>query len=373
MNLAVLISGGGTTLQNLLARTSAGQLDARVTVVVCSNEKSHAVALERWPQLPVHLAKRKDFDSTQAFSDSVFALIRDAQADIVCLAGFLSLLALPDDYADRVLNIHPALLPSFGGKGFFGHHVHEAVLAHGCKVSGCTVHFADQTYDTGPIIVQRTCPVLESDSPDDLAARVFEQECEAYPEAINLMADGRVLLDGRRTRIAPALTGDLASDARAYAAFAHKGQTSADGRPYANHPIRVAELLRNRAGIRDPAILAAAYLHDVFEDTTATPFHLRQAFGRRIADAVEELTVPTGVREDFDTRHLYIIRHASGMSDAAKLIKLGDRLDHLLSDRPRGKRPEYIKMTQELLEAMKPWPGAGDAVADAIREETDPP
>ena len=104
------------------------------------------------------------------------------------------------------MNIHPALLPSFGGKGMYGHHVHEAVLAHGCKVSGCTVHFVDNTYDTGPIIVQRTCPVLEGDTPDTLAARVFEQEKLAYPEAIRLFAAGRLQLDGQRVNILPAVT-----------------------------------------------------------------------------------------------------------------------------------------------------------------------
>jgi phosphoribosylglycinamide formyltransferase-1 len=118
------------------------------------------------------------------------------------MAGWLHLLPIPNDFRYRVLNIHPALLPSFGGKGMYGHHVHEAVLAYGAKVSGCTVHYADDTYDTGPILVQKCVPVLEGDTPTSLAARVFEAECEAYPEAIELIAEGRVTIEGRRAVIA---------------------------------------------------------------------------------------------------------------------------------------------------------------------------
>jgi folate-dependent phosphoribosylglycinamide formyltransferase PurN len=99
------------------------------------------------------------------------------------------------------MNIHPALIPAFCGKGYYGHHVHEAALAYGVKVSGCTVHFADNIYDHGPIILQRTVPVLDTDTAESLAVRVFEQECEAYPEAIRLFAEGRLRIDGRRVRI----------------------------------------------------------------------------------------------------------------------------------------------------------------------------
>ncbi|MCI0703467.1 MAG: phosphoribosylglycinamide formyltransferase, partial [Planctomycetia bacterium] len=121
--------------------------------------------------------------------------------DLVCFAGWLHLLPIAPDFHHKVLNIHPALLPAFGGKGMYGHHVHEAVLNYGAKVSGCTVHFADDTYDTGPILVQRAVPVKEEDTPDTLAARVFAAECEAYPEAIRLIAEGRVTVQGRRVII----------------------------------------------------------------------------------------------------------------------------------------------------------------------------
>jgi folate-dependent phosphoribosylglycinamide formyltransferase PurN len=128
-------------------------------------------------------------------------LLDDARVDLVCLAGFLSYWIIPDRYVGRVMNIHPALLPAFGGQGMYGHHVHEAVLARGCKVSGCTVHFVNNNYDEGPIILQRSVPAYAEDTADDLAARVFVEECIAYPEAIRLFAEGRLRIDGRAVRI----------------------------------------------------------------------------------------------------------------------------------------------------------------------------
>jgi len=202
IRLAVLLSGGGTTLANLVSKIGSGELEAEVAVAISSNKAAYDKLTAKNLGVPVHLVARKDHADTAGFSDAVFKLIRDADADLACLAGFLSLLSIPDDYAWRVLNIHPALLPAFGGKGMFGRRVHETVLNAGCKVSGCTVHFADQTYDTGPILVQRTCPVLPDDTPDTLAARVFEQECLAYPEAIRLIAKGEIVLEGKVARFA---------------------------------------------------------------------------------------------------------------------------------------------------------------------------
>lgn len=192
--LAVLVSGGGTTVANLAEKIVSDELDAELAVAICSNPSSYEKLTARNLGIPTHLVARKDHADTAAFSELIFKIIRDANVDLVCLAGFLCLLKIPDDFAYRVLNIHPALLPAFGGKGMYGHHVHEAVLKHGCKVSGCTVHFADQTYDTGPILVQRACAVLPDDTPDTLAARVFAEECLAYPQAIRLLIDGEVKL-----------------------------------------------------------------------------------------------------------------------------------------------------------------------------------
>ena len=135
------------------------------------------------------------------YSSALAGILDEARVDLVCLAGFLSMWQVPDRYLGRVMNIHPALLPSFGGKGMYGHHVHQAVLARRCKVSGCTVHFVTNEYDAGPIVVQKCVPVYDTDSPDDLADRVFEQECQAYPEAIRLYAAGRLRIDGTIVRI----------------------------------------------------------------------------------------------------------------------------------------------------------------------------
>jgi len=201
--LAVLLSGGGTTMQNLADQIANGQLNASIRLVISSNAKAGGLERAGAMKLPALTIDRKGFATPDAMSEQIFEFIRGAEIDLVCLAGYLCLLPVPDDYTRRVINIHPALLPSFGGKGLYGRRVHEAVLTAGAKISGCTVHFCDQTYDTGPIIVQRTCPVLEDDTPDTLAKRVFEQECIAYPEAIRLIAQGRVTVQGRCTRILP--------------------------------------------------------------------------------------------------------------------------------------------------------------------------
>jgi len=199
--LGVLLSGGGTTMVNLANVIARGELDAQIACVIASNTDAKGIERARSLGLSAEIIARKAHNTPTAFSDVVFTRLRDAKVDIVCLAGFLCLLVIPDDFIGRVINIHPSLLPSFGGKGMYGHHVHEAVIAAGCKVSGCTVHLCDNTYDTGQILVQRCCPVLENDTPATLAARVFEQECLAYPEAIRLVAAGRVRVDGHRAII----------------------------------------------------------------------------------------------------------------------------------------------------------------------------
>lgn len=199
--LAVLLSGSGTTLQNFLDRIADGRLSATVVQVVSSRADAFGVTRAGRAGIPATVVERKCCASTEEFSARIFALCRDAGADLVCMAGFLQLVRIPDDYLGRVMNIHPALIPAFCGKGFHGHHVHEAVIASGVKVSGCTVHFANNEYDKGPIIAQQTVPVLDDDTPDTLAARVFEQECEAYPEAIRLYGEGRLRIENQRVRV----------------------------------------------------------------------------------------------------------------------------------------------------------------------------
>jgi len=201
LRLAVLISGGGTTLVNLQSSIADGSLPARIECVVADRKCGGLErALER--QLDAHQVSRSEFASLQEYSDALFQRFREKRVDLVILGGFLARILIPDDFENRVMNIHPALIPAFCGKGMYGHHVHEAVLARGCKVSGCTVHFCDNLYDHGPIILQKTVPVLDDDDADRLAQRVFEAECQAYPEAITLFAAGKIQVTDGRARIA---------------------------------------------------------------------------------------------------------------------------------------------------------------------------
>jgi formyltetrahydrofolate-dependent phosphoribosylglycinamide formyltransferase len=204
VRLGVLISGGGRTLQNFIDLAAAGQLKATVAKVISSRDDAYGLERARNHGIPAAAVRRPDFGSTEDFSDAITRELEAENVELVAMAGFLSLYRIPKSYRQRVINIHPALLPSFGGRGFYGDRVHQAVLDYGCKVSGCTVHFADNVYDHGPVIVQRTVPVLEGDGVHTLADRVFEAEKEAYPEAINLFAEGRLQMRGRRVAVLPA-------------------------------------------------------------------------------------------------------------------------------------------------------------------------
>lgn len=201
IKLAVLLSGGGTTLQNLLDQIAAGALDAQVRVVIASRPGVRGLQRAADAKVMNFVVERASSTNLEEFSKQVFQLIDDAGVDLVVMAGWMSLLKIPPKYAGKVVNIHPALLPSFGGKGMYGKHVHKAVIEHGCRISGCTVHFVDDAYDNGPIILQRSCPVMDDDTAEMLAARVFEEEKLAYPEAIRLIAKGRLKVEGRRVKV----------------------------------------------------------------------------------------------------------------------------------------------------------------------------
>ncbi len=191
LRIAVLLSGAGRTLQNLVAQVRDGKLPAEIVLVISDREGITGIERAREAGL-AHVTIARKGQSLDAFSREIAHALDAARVDLVCMAGFLSLWEIPERYRGRVMNIHPALLPKFGGKGFHGDRVHEAVLSAGEEESGCTVHFADNEYDHGPIILQRRIAVLPDDTPDMLAARVFEQECIAYPEAIRMFANGRV-------------------------------------------------------------------------------------------------------------------------------------------------------------------------------------
>jgi formyltetrahydrofolate-dependent phosphoribosylglycinamide formyltransferase len=204
LQLAVLISGSGTTLQNLIDQIRAKKLNAEIRLVIASREGIKGITRANDAGIRCQIIQRKQFASTIEFSQKIFAMCGESRAELICLAGWLSLLEIPPAWDGKVMNIHPALLPSFGGPGMYGPRVHQAVLNHGCKVSGCTVHFVNNDYDSGPIILQRCCPVMEDDTPDTLAHRVFEEEKIAYPQAIRLYQSGQLKVHGRQVRIANA-------------------------------------------------------------------------------------------------------------------------------------------------------------------------
>jgi formyltetrahydrofolate-dependent phosphoribosylglycinamide formyltransferase len=203
LRIAVLLSGNGSTLQNILDRSAKGLLDAQVVCVIAS--RADAYGLERAKKAGVHALAipRKEHGSVDSFGDAVWAEIRRHEPGLVVLAGFMSLLPVPPDFKDRIMNVHPALIPAFSGQGMYGRRVHEAVIEYGVKLTGVTVHFVDEDYDRGPVILQASVPVLEDDTPDTLAERVQAEERELYPKAIQLFAEGRLRIEGRRVRILP--------------------------------------------------------------------------------------------------------------------------------------------------------------------------
>lgn len=199
--IAVLISGTGRSLANMIEKIHAGELDCEIRLVISSTPQAKGLGIAERAAIPAAVVRRGDFPSREEYSRAIFDRVRAAGAELVVLAGFLKQLTIPDDFVNRVVNIHPALIPAFCGKGFYGHHVHEAALAYGVKLSGCTVHFVDNEYDHGPVILQMAVPVLDDDTPETLADRVFAAECQAYPQALQLIAEGRVRVEGRRVRI----------------------------------------------------------------------------------------------------------------------------------------------------------------------------
>lgn len=202
MKIAVLISGGGRTLKNFLELLEAGLLPVEIALVISSSAKAGGLAHAAAAGVPTSVVDRGDYASDELFGAAVFSRCRTAGVELVVMAGWLKLTPVPEDFLGRVVNIHPSLLPAFGGRGMYGDRVHAAVLARGCKVTGLTVHFVDNEYDAGPILWQTPVPVFDDDTPHTLAARVFEAEKEAYPHALRMIAAGRVTVGDGRVRVA---------------------------------------------------------------------------------------------------------------------------------------------------------------------------
>jgi phosphoribosylglycinamide formyltransferase-1 len=198
--ICVLISGGGTTLKNLLEHYDSGRLEPQITHVISNNTNAGGLQHAERAGIDSNVIDHRDFDSEREFSEAIFESIRLAGADLVVMGGFLRRLQIPDDFINKIINIHPSLIPSFCGKGNYGKRVHQAVIDYGCKVTGCTVHFVDEHYDHGPIIAQSTVEVKTSDNAQVLAARVFEAECELYPQVINALAQGKISVNDRTVK-----------------------------------------------------------------------------------------------------------------------------------------------------------------------------
>lgn len=201
LRLGALVSGGGRTVLNLVDRIEDGTLPAAIELVISSRPDVPAVGRLRKRDLEVRVAADRDFPDETRLHDAISAWLLDRHVDLVCLCGYMRWFRLDEPFRERAMNIHPALLPGFGGKGMYGPRVHRDVLASGATASGCTVHFVDDEYDHGPIILQKTCPVLPDDDEHSLAVRVFELECLAYPEAIRLFAAGRLQLESGQVKI----------------------------------------------------------------------------------------------------------------------------------------------------------------------------
>jgi len=210
LRIAVLLSGSGTSLENLFEHIDAG-LPAEIVCVIASKKSAFGLQRAERRGVPAIAIPRRDHPDVTRFNDAIHETLARFEPDLVCLLGFLSPFELRGRYEGRALNVHPALIPAFSGQGFYGHRVHEAVLAAGVKLSGATVHFVSEEYDEGPILLQGAVPVEEEDTVETLAARVQALERELVPEAIRLIAAGRVRIEEGRTRISSASAPSRAS------------------------------------------------------------------------------------------------------------------------------------------------------------------
>ncbi len=203
VRIGVLASGQGTNLQAIMDACARGEIPGRVVVVVSNNPKAKALERARRTAIPTVAMHHRAFPDRETFDAKLAEVLHSYEVDLVCMAGFMRILGawFINQFPVRIMNIHPALLPAFGGLGMYGERVHRAVLDSGAKFSGCTIHFANEAPDGGPIILQAIVPVRDDDTLDTLASRIAEQEHILYPEAIRLFAEGRLQVEGRRVRI----------------------------------------------------------------------------------------------------------------------------------------------------------------------------
>lgn len=201
--LALLVSGGGTTLQNIIDAIADGSLEAEIVTVISSRREVFAVERAKRNSLSCTIIRPRDYADPALYEDALLGALMGSTPDLIVLAGFMSVLgpSIVEAFPDRIMNIHPSLLPAFGGRGHYGRYVHEKVLAYGAKVSGATVMLVDKGVDEGPIVLQEAVPVLDEDTIETLSGRVAAVEKRLYPEAIRLFAEGRLEVKGRRVLI----------------------------------------------------------------------------------------------------------------------------------------------------------------------------
>ena len=203
IKIGVLVSGKGTNLQALIDATRTGNINGEIAIVISNKEEAFALERAKKYKIETLFLAPKKYKDKEEYSKAITEELKKRNIDLVCLAGFMYILSsnFVECFKNKAINIHPALLPSFAGKGLYGHYVHEAVINSGVKFSGCTVHFVDEGCDTGPIILQRVIPVLDNDTADSLAERVLEEEHKAYPEAVRLLCEQKLEIQGRRVII----------------------------------------------------------------------------------------------------------------------------------------------------------------------------
>jgi len=203
MNIAVLASGGGSNLRAILNAIQKGTIPGNITLVVSNNSTAGALEIARAHNIPAHHCSQLRYPSEEAFADALARLFDQHGVTLIALAGYMKKIpsVVIQRYRNRILNVHPALLPAYGGKGMYGIRVHQAVIASGEKVSGATVHIVDEEYDRGPIVMQKRIDVHPDDTPESLAKRVLAVEHEIYPMAIKAFVEGRVKIEGRKATV----------------------------------------------------------------------------------------------------------------------------------------------------------------------------
>jgi len=202
-NLAVFASGRGSNFQAILKNIISGRIPASVKLCITNNPAAGVIEIAQQHDIAVRVINPKSFPDAGAFNDAILKEVTEFRIDYIILAGYLKLIGrqIVEQYENRIINIHPALLPAFGGKGMYGHHVHEAIFESGVRISGATVHLVNSEYDSGPIVLQKSVDISDVSSPGEIAERVLKIEHEIFPEAVKLLVEDKLIVKGKRVEI----------------------------------------------------------------------------------------------------------------------------------------------------------------------------